>query len=64
MLTAAWGIGLATGLHYAKGPAWAIYYHQGYRDGFKTGSMPLVSELHAEQARSQGNLGTSSHPHP
>lgn len=30
----AFAIGLSAGLYWSHGPAWATYYHQGYRDGW------------------------------
>lgn len=39
--TAIFAAGLAAGLYWSRGPAWVVYYHQGYRDGFEAGNMPV-----------------------
>lgn len=39
--TAIFAAGLAIGLYWSRGPAWIVYYQQGYRDGMEAGRMPL-----------------------
>ena len=68
--SAIFAVGLSAGLYWSRGPAWVLYYHQGFSDGFKSGEAPLHSELHRARliqewtAAGQGSLHTAERRRP